>query len=95
MVTESGSECHIIWLNEARFLSLCMSTPISERALLLQRILWEEIQRVTGQPPPPNTTSKDCHFTVLYNDGRGDLKALGSILRTVSHPFPFIMFLLC
>ncbi len=61
-------------------------------AIMLRRMLIEEIKRVTVRPPAPATLSPFCNWAVTYNDGRGDLLALGSVIRRVStSSFPLLL----
>lgn len=54
-------------------------------AYLIRQVLRNEILRVAPKPKPFQPLSNsDCHFATYINDGRGDLKSCGTVVRMVT-----------
>lgn len=62
-----------------------MFPKVSVGAQIIRELIWEEVKRVAPKPKDltPSTNS-DCSFVCYINDGRGDLKSCGTIIRMVS-----------
>lgn len=64
-----------------------MNNRLSPGALIIRNVIWNEIKRAAPKPPkPPLGTNSRCSFACYFNDGRGDLKSCGTVLRMVRVP---------
>ncbi|KAE9383951.1 hypothetical protein BT96DRAFT_1008602 [Gymnopus androsaceus JB14] len=59
-----------------------MNDNLSSAASIIQKAIMNEIYRVAPKPPrAAQLTGSDCTFSCYVNDGRGDLKSCGTVIR--------------